>query len=99
MKLLRNKIESEELSEEQIEVILTFIAEYLKNSMKLKEHLEIKNKYRESKLIDFIKQLAFEKGQNENGTRAYDILARFFRDIKEEVHAQLQMAKQDDSDE
>ena len=55
--------------------------------MRFKIQKNIKALLKESKLIEFIKPLALLKGETENGTKAYDIMARYFKDIKEKLLA------------
>ena len=89
--VFEKKIESEDLSEDQEDVILTFLEEFMKKTMRFKIHTKIKGLLRESKLIEFLKPLALLKGQTENGTKAYDIIARYYKDIKEEIIAKLEI--------
>lgn len=79
------KIEIEKLTEKQEDVILTFLEEFLKKTMRFKMHKEIKQMYRDSTIMDFLKNLASKKQELENGTKAYDIITRYFKDIKEEL--------------
>ena len=78
------KIELGNLDENQEEVILTFLEEFLGKTMRFKQHKEIKEMYR-GKIMDYLIPLAISKKTNFNGVKAYDIIARYFKDIKEEV--------------
>ena len=79
------KIEQGNLTEENEDVIITFLEEFLKKSMKFKAHKLIKATYRKGKIMDFLKPLAAKKNESDNGLKAYGLIARYFKDIKEEL--------------
>lgn len=82
---IEKKIELEELSEDQQDVILTFLEEFLKRTMRFKIHKDLKDMIRASKIMDFVKPLAYKRKENDLGMKAYDIIARYFKDVKEEM--------------
>lgn len=83
--IFEKKIEIEKPTEKQEDVILTFLEEFLKKTMRFKMHQEIKQMYRDSTIMEFLKQLACKKHELENGSKAYDIITRYFKDISEEL--------------
>ena len=101
----QKKLEIEEnISEAEEDIVLTFLEEFLKKTMRFPVHKEIKQRYRESPLMLlfnklfipkrhnncgllhlFIKPLALKRREWDNGMKAYDLIARYFKDIKEEL--------------
>ena len=85
LETFKKKIELENLTEQQEEVILTFLEEYLKKTMRFKAHKDIKLKYREGVIMEFLKRLSVKKYKCPNGLKAYNMIAKYFKDIKEEL--------------
>ena len=84
LNVIIKKIEIGNLDENQEEVILTFLEEFLGKTMRFKCHKDIKEMYR-GKIMEFLIPLAKAKKTNFNGVKAYDIIARYFKDIKEQI--------------
>jgi hypothetical protein len=84
LKVFESKINSS-LSDEQTNIVLIFLEEFLKKTMKFKIHKEIKQLFRDSPLMAFLKPLALKKKESELGAKAYDTIARYFKDIKEDL--------------
>mmetsp|Transcript_27172 Transcript_27172/g.24052 ORF Transcript_27172/g.24052 Transcript_27172/m.24052 type:complete len:124 (-) Transcript_27172:13-384(-) len=87
LEVFEQKIELENLTEQHEEVILTFVEEFLKKTMRFKAHQEIKLFLRSSNIMDFIKKHGLKKYESPNGLKSFNILAKYFKDIRDEIQS------------